>query len=318
MFTEHWRRTAMGLTQHLAPATVIATLVCAGVGHAQTIEYYHLDPLGSVRAVTAQDGQVVERHDYLPYGEEWCGTQPCAAPGGQPKHFTGKERDAETGLDYFGARYYGTRIARFTTIDPHLDPSAALADPQRWNRYSYGHNNPFRYVDPDGRDIVDRARNWWNYGIWAEGEQFRQEIEARRHWLAENFVALGRDGPLDPRLMSDEEVAANWRKAQEQRRRRSQVDLPTIGAQKPKSRKAPEFNGGEVTESGFVRAADSYLGLGYRTLENGRFVSADGLRQVRFGRHEVRGTELHGHFEAFDRPGGRIVETTTVRIVPDP
>jgi RHS repeat-associated protein len=56
---------------------------------------------------------------------------------------------------YFGARYYGSKIGRFTTTDPFVDQRTALVDPQRWNRYSYGRNNPLRYVDPDGRDIVD-------------------------------------------------------------------------------------------------------------------------------------------------------------------
>jgi RHS repeat-associated protein len=147
----------MGLTKHLVP-TVIATLVWAGVGQAQTIEYYHLDTLGSVRAVTAhQSGQVVERHDYLPYGEEWCGMQPCGASGGQPKHFTGKERDVETGLDYFEARHYGSSIGRFTTIDPKLTVEHNIADPQRWNRYAYCRDNPLRFVDPDGRDWLYRT-----------------------------------------------------------------------------------------------------------------------------------------------------------------
>lgn len=120
---------------------------------AQEVQFYHLDTIGNVRVVTNQAGQVVERHDYLPFGEE-CTTGPCAADTpvdvGQPKHFTGKERDTETGLDYFGARYYGSPIGRFTTIDPLLAARAAMADPQRWNRYAYGRNNPLRYFDPTG------------------------------------------------------------------------------------------------------------------------------------------------------------------------
>ena len=52
---------------------------------------------------------------------------------------------------YFGARYYGSRIGRFTTVDPALDQEALL-NPQKWNRYAYSRNNPLRYVDPDGRD----------------------------------------------------------------------------------------------------------------------------------------------------------------------
>src|SRR6185295_2230108 len=73
---------------------------------------------------------------------------------GQPKEFTGKERDAETGYDYFGARYYGSKIGRFTSVDPALSVSASLGDPQRWNRYAYARNNPIGIVDPDGREGV--------------------------------------------------------------------------------------------------------------------------------------------------------------------
>jgi len=58
---------------------------------------------------------------------------------------------------YFGARYYGSKIGRFTTVDPVYNWTANLLDPQRWNRYAYGRNNPLRYVDPDGKDPVTAA-----------------------------------------------------------------------------------------------------------------------------------------------------------------
>lgn len=138
---------------------VLALLMASGLAtsaFAQTIEYYHLDALGSVRAVTNESGNVIERHDYLPFGEE-CTTGACAAnaslPGDQPRQYTGKERDAETGLDYFGARYYAAGTGRFTTVDPLYTWTDNLADPDRWNRYAYARNNPLRYVDPDGRSI---------------------------------------------------------------------------------------------------------------------------------------------------------------------
>ena len=135
---------------------LLATLVLTTVpATAQIVEYYHTDALGSVRAVTDSSGAVVERHDYLPYGEEWCGSTVCSSvTPGQPKRFTGKERDAETGLDYFGARYYGSKIGRFTTVDPTMNIKANLFEPQRWNRYAYVTNNPLRFTDPDGRDKI--------------------------------------------------------------------------------------------------------------------------------------------------------------------
>ncbi len=63
--------------------------------------------------------------------------------------FTGKERDGETGLDYFGARYYAGVQGRFTGADPVMS-SARASDPQSWNRYAYARNNPLLYVDPTG------------------------------------------------------------------------------------------------------------------------------------------------------------------------
>jgi RHS repeat-associated protein len=66
--------------------------------------------------------------------------------------FTGKERDGETGLDYFGARYYSGAQGRFTSPDNFLNDTTAL-DPQRWNLYAYARNNPLRYVDPNGEKV---------------------------------------------------------------------------------------------------------------------------------------------------------------------
>ncbi|HNY42358.1 MAG TPA: RHS repeat-associated core domain-containing protein, partial [Bryobacteraceae bacterium] len=67
--------------------------------------------------------------------------------------FTGKERDAETGLDYFGARYFSGAQGRFTSTDPTVMTRARIFDPQQWNLYSYVRNNPLAYIDPDGRDL---------------------------------------------------------------------------------------------------------------------------------------------------------------------
>jgi RHS repeat-associated protein len=67
--------------------------------------------------------------------------------------FTGKERDAETGLDYFDARYFSGAQGRFTSPDrPQLDQHAE--DPQSWNLYSYVRNNPLRFIDPTGTTLT--------------------------------------------------------------------------------------------------------------------------------------------------------------------
>jgi RHS repeat-associated protein len=72
---------------------------------------------------------------------------------------TGKERDSESGLDMFGARYYGSSMGRFTSADsysPQLECRTSscfnnyVGNPQNWNRYTYTRNNPLAFVDPDG------------------------------------------------------------------------------------------------------------------------------------------------------------------------
>lgn len=130
-------------------------VVCLGLAAPLTaqpvtpvIEFYHTDAIGSVRAVTDAQGQVVRRHDFFPFGEGEGGAAGTAA-----LRFSGKERDAETGLDYFAARYYASRAGRFVTVDPgHVGGNTG--DPQSWNAYAYARNNPFRFIDPTGLDYV--------------------------------------------------------------------------------------------------------------------------------------------------------------------
>ena len=122
--------------------------------------YLTTDHLGSTRLVTGQDGTVKARHDYLPFGEEL-----QAGIGGRTsglgytadnlnQKFVQEERDSESGLDYFGQRYFSSAQGRFITVDPVMG-SAIVADPQSFNRYTYVLNNPLRYVDPDGLSVDD-------------------------------------------------------------------------------------------------------------------------------------------------------------------
>ncbi|MGH8550152.1 MAG: hypothetical protein ACRERU_16425, partial [Methylococcales bacterium] len=81
--------------------------------------------------------------------------------------------------------------------------------------------------------------------------------------------------------------------------------------------RAVESLGGRLTESGFLNATEKFLGKGYKEISPGRFVSADSLRQVRFGPHEVKGPGMHAHFEAYNQPGGKVIENKRVLITPD-
>jgi len=73
----------------------------------------------------------------------------CANAVFSRSRFTGKERDAESGNDYFGARYYASSMGRFMSPDLKA-ASGHLQDPQTWNRYAYTDNNPLKFIDPDG------------------------------------------------------------------------------------------------------------------------------------------------------------------------
>lgn len=76
--------------------------------------------------------------------------------GGHYPFLTQKERDIETALDYFGARYYASAQGRFTGADPLLS-SGRLEDPQTWNRYSYTLNNPLCLLDPTGMFTISSS-----------------------------------------------------------------------------------------------------------------------------------------------------------------
>ena len=141
-------------------------------------EYLTADHLGSTRLVTDANGNLVSRHDYLPFGEEineGVGGRTLAmgyaedpyADIDPAQRFTGKERDGETGLDYFLARLYSGAQGRFTSPDPVWITPRRMLDPQELNLYAYVRNNPLRYVDPDGKILElaasseDEARKKW-------------------------------------------------------------------------------------------------------------------------------------------------------------
>jgi RHS repeat-associated protein len=116
------------------------------------VHFYVDDPLGTRRVQTDYTGVPEQTCQSLPYGDgETCAATPT-------EHlFTGKERDAESGNDYFGARYYGSSMGRFMSPDwaakAEPVPYAKLDDPQSLNLYAYVLNNPLTRIDPDGHEV---------------------------------------------------------------------------------------------------------------------------------------------------------------------
>jgi RHS repeat-associated protein len=127
-----------------------------------TTYFAHNDHLGSPRLFTdVTAAYTTDCYDFLPFGERNLPTTPCRSssppspPQANTSHlFTGKERDTESSLDNFGARYMGSTLGRFMTPDwsaaPMGVPYADFGNPQSLNLYSYAKNNPTTYVDRDG------------------------------------------------------------------------------------------------------------------------------------------------------------------------
>ncbi|PPT26960.1 hypothetical protein XabCFBP2524_22360, partial [Xanthomonas axonopodis pv. begoniae] len=110
-------------------------------GGAESVTYQHTDALGSPVATTNAAGQVVERTQYEPYGAAIGKTVDGVG-------YTGHAMDGGTGLIYMQQRYYDPTIPRFLSVDPI---AADAATGGNVNRYWYAANNPYKFIDPDGR-----------------------------------------------------------------------------------------------------------------------------------------------------------------------
>lgn len=124
--------------------SIVATRVWnAATGY--SVKFHHTDALGSPVAITNQAGGVIERNDYEPYGAI------IGKPSYQGIGYTGHVQDATTGLTYMQQRYYDAQVGLFLSVDP---VGAAEAPSDMFNRYRYAGSNPYKFVDPDGRQNV--------------------------------------------------------------------------------------------------------------------------------------------------------------------
>ncbi|MDQ1637725.1 MAG: hypothetical protein QOF62_1064 [Pyrinomonadaceae bacterium] len=151
------------------------------------------DHLGTPRMIANKSGSLasMKRHDYLPFGEELFAdtggrttTQGYTGDSVRQK-FTQKERDIETGLDYFGARYFTATQGRFTSADPLLSSGRSL-QPQSWNRYSYCLNDPLKYVDPKG--LI-----WGTQDFEQDGHKYRRYVWFNGDKVGKGFTAFTPD-----------------------------------------------------------------------------------------------------------------------------
>jgi RHS repeat-associated protein len=146
-------------TRHVfAGATRVASkLQIDDDGVPEAIDYFHDDHLGSTNFTTDAAQNLVAHEEYFPDGELWVDETKDSFHTNQPYLFTGKELDVETGLYYFGSRYYDPRLSMFITPDPALAKymhgaiNTGVYMPGHLGLYTYALNNPIMFLDPNGQ-----------------------------------------------------------------------------------------------------------------------------------------------------------------------
>lgn len=124
--------------------------------------YYHPDHLGSSSYITNLDGEVVQHIEYVPFGEVF--VEERNNIWNTPYLFNAKEFDEETGMYYYGARYYEPKVSLWISVDKLSEEDLKVSS------YCYTDNNPIKYLDPDG----NKKHNWIK-----ESTTNKQSLDAR-------------------------------------------------------------------------------------------------------------------------------------------
>jgi len=152
------RNRQIGTKHILAGTTRVASKLVKRNAEEKDQYYFHPDHLGSNSYITDASGQIFRHTEFFPSGEAWI--DEASNKQRTPYLFAGKELDEDTGLYYFGARYYDPRTGVWESADPaansYLDSSAkgAAYDSGNLAAYNYARQNPLNNVDPDGKAAV--------------------------------------------------------------------------------------------------------------------------------------------------------------------
>jgi RHS repeat-associated protein len=156
------RRSATTITKHIFVGSELVATV-TGSGGGAVFHPAHTDHLTGSNVISNMSGQIEELTDYYPYGA--LGLDESLSGFSEQRKFAGHEYDVDTGLYYYGARYYEPSIGRFASQDPSFlamgddakfreltkqELWQQLSDPQQLNSYAYARNNPLTNIDPDG------------------------------------------------------------------------------------------------------------------------------------------------------------------------
>ena len=130
--------------------------------------FFHPDHVGSSRFITDADGAIFQHLEYFPFGEIWI--EESTNRQRTPYLFAGNELDEETGLTYFGGRYYEPRTSLWISADPVMDQyldGYHLGGVYNWRNlsvYGYAYQNPLKYTDING-NVVDSAWDAFEIGL---------------------------------------------------------------------------------------------------------------------------------------------------------
>jgi RHS repeat-associated protein len=183
---------------------------CTACPERPSVTYFHSDHLGSTAFATDEEQVLLSRQQYFPSGELWLDQANSLTAAQQPYLFSGKELDVETGLYYFGARYYDPRAGTWTTPDPILleymlgAPNSGVHFPRNLALYTYAINNPVVVQDTDGRAWWSKA---WKVGkaLYKGGDMAMAFADA-----IENYNTL-----VDPNASTGERIWAGVQLATE-------------------------------------------------------------------------------------------------------
>jgi len=227
--------------------------------------YYHPDHLGTTSYVTDLTGQVYQHLEYFPFGETW--VEEVSNRWRVPYLFTAKELDRETGLYYFGARYYDPRTSVWQSVDPIVGDYlnglvGGFYEPSTLNLYGYARNNPVILQDADGRIVPIIL------AVWAVAEI----------GLTAYDIYSTADTLLDKNASTAEKVAS--------------AGGLILGAIAPGGGYAPigKSIAKEIAEEGFERAAREGGERVGREVAEGASKSVD-PKSIRFSQNSVNGAD---------------------------
>ena len=299
--------------------------------------YYQPDHLGSSSYITNLDGEVVQHIEYVPFGEVFIEERNDV--WNTPYLFNAKEFDEETGMYYYGARYYEPRLSLWISVDPisnydprnnenYLDGEHNLGVYNTFNLapYGYCYQNPIRLIDPNGKqvDAVDFVPFLGSgrdiYRGFRDGDILTGAIGVGG--LIADVFTLGSGSVVTGGIKAG--VKAGVKTAVKQEIKQAAKTETKVAAKaltqasKQGVKSASELgikDGMKTTSTKALELGQEFLGKGYREVGPGRYVSADGKRVFRMGDNDILGKHgggPHVNFETLkpnpNKPGKMMVD----------